>query len=525
VRFLDAEPGSIERQSQRLRLLLLFFFALFAIAMAAIAMRQPLAIWDESRSVNSALEMVASHQWIVTTYRMVPDHWYTKPPLYEWSVSGLLRLGVGAMLALRLPSLVAALLCVGVVYGFCMVLLRRPFAAAVSALLLMSSTLFFGPHVGITGDLDAYLSLFETVYALAIWAYVERPEGTGYGFLTLTGVAFALAVMTKGVAGALFLPGLFLFLLARPKGRAALLDLRVWGTLLLSLCVPLLYYGYRNHLDPGFAHDVMLNELGRYGEMVEGHKGGPLFYLRQLATGFVPGVFCLLLGYVSLWRFAGGEKSLPGGAWDGNRRERSRSASLLCGVVCVIFLLILSTSKTKLPYYCAPALPLLAIFGGLGVADAATVLTKPSAVAWVRRGVVVALMAIAVLLVLVRAKHVEAHRRNSEWVGYEREFKLLGEQPERPGQVVLLESALINTAGVAHYHSTAEFWVKQAAKRGVRVAIVDDVSKVPDGAWIISCDQKLEGDLRSRERAGWTIDSYEGCVLKKTTRTSADAEK
>ena len=84
------------------------------------------------------------------------------------------------MVALRLPSELAGLATVAVVYLFCRFVLSRRFVALAAALILISSTLFFGTHVAMSGDCYALLSLFTTLCTLAFFYFAEslRPRTT-----------------------------------------------------------------------------------------------------------------------------------------------------------------------------------------------------------------------------------------------------------------------------------------------------------------------------------------------------------
>ena len=449
-----------------LRVAFFVFFSLFSIAVILISFHQALQIWDESRIMNNALELAASKTWIVTTYNGLPDHWYTKPPLYPWIVTVLLDLRVPPVPALRLPSLVAALLSVLEIYFFSTVFLRRPFVGIIGALFLMCSTTFFAPHVALTGDLDGLLSLLELTYVLAFWAFLENMAGATTRWLLLSCISLTLAIMTKGIAGIMFLPGLFVFILLRPDRLKVLSNWRVWLGLLAAVLVPLAYYIYRNQLDPGYLHAVVVNEIERFGVTTEGHGSGPLFYITQMVMGFEPGIWAVIFGCLVVRRGV-------------ERDERSRSAALLCGVVALVFLLALTKSKTKVFYYHAPVLPLLSLFGALGTVDtSALVLARlrgtktPLSETWLPWALPALLAIVAAGVTAVRAKHVEAHFLGSEPIGYSREFSNLARQGTPIHQVVLLEEPHQDDTGDLHYFPVEEYWAKTVAKRqNIQVAI------------------------------------------------------
>ena len=93
--------------------LLLLWFSLLVLHYSSL----PLQTWDEARNANNALEIARSGHWLVPSYEGIPDHWNTKPPLMIWQMSALMRLGLPPLLAVRLPTMLAALATVGAVWG------------------------------------------------------------------------------------------------------------------------------------------------------------------------------------------------------------------------------------------------------------------------------------------------------------------------------------------------------------------------------------------------------------------------
>ena len=492
-------------------------FCVFSIAVIVISCRQPLQVWDEGRVINNALELASSSKtWMITTYNGIPDHWYTKPPLYPWIVTGLLHLGLHPLPALRLPSIIAALLSVLEVYLFCAVLLRRPFVGIIGALFLMCSTTFFGPHIALTGDLDALLSFLEVAYVLCFWAFLEQPHRTKTAWLVLSCISLSLAIMTKGIAGILFLPGLFIFILLRPDRLKVLADWRIWIGLLAAAAVPLSYYLYRNVLDPGYLQAVRVNELQRFTASMETHHGGPFFYVIDLIKGFEPGMLSLVVAFLVLRRSVA-------------RDARSRSAAILCAVVALVFLLVLTQSKTKTLWYDAPAMPLLAMLAGLGVVDTLAVALarlrqrKPMLNGrWLLWALPLVLASFALGFTALRAKHVEAHLRDSEAVGYGREFNYLSHQGSSIHRVVLLAEPHWDENKNPHYFPVEEYWAKTVAKQeNIEVQFANNASEVPDQSWVISCAPSLYSVLQAESRVVRVADSHGHCLLELTTQSQA----
>lgn len=60
-------------------------------------------LFDESRQVLNALEMLRSGDWLVTRYQGVADLYNTKPPLLFWLITASYALLGPGELAMRLP--------------------------------------------------------------------------------------------------------------------------------------------------------------------------------------------------------------------------------------------------------------------------------------------------------------------------------------------------------------------------------------------------------------------------------------
>ena len=96
-------------------LLLVLAAAVLVLAVFNLTFRlgsEGLTEWDESLYVTTALEIVDSHDWVGTTFRGTLDYSNSKPPLNVWLVALSTRAFGVSLVALRLPSTIAALLTV-----------------------------------------------------------------------------------------------------------------------------------------------------------------------------------------------------------------------------------------------------------------------------------------------------------------------------------------------------------------------------------------------------------------------------
>jgi len=313
-------------------------------------------MWDESRLAVNALEMLDNGQWFVTYYDGEPDMWNTKPPLMIWLISMcMFLLGVDT-LALRLPSAIAGIATVGIIILFCTYYLRTFQAGLLTAIVLITSSGYVGEHVTRTGDYDAILVLWITVYSLALLIHFNNlAHKSGHPiYLWSAGVAFVLAIWTKGIAGALVLPGIFLYLATQPKLMAKIFrSPHTYYVALFCLLLSLLPYLIREFQNPGYIQAVMANEIfGRYSDVVENHAAPAGFYIEGLFDKYVP--------WIHLW--------LPCCIITSTSKNTLfRTYGRFSLLYLIAFVAILSLAKTKLPWYDAPIYPIASISIGLGI--------------------------------------------------------------------------------------------------------------------------------------------------------------
>ncbi len=315
-----------------------------ALFMFADARPEPIQLWDESRVMVNALEMHARGWSLLTTYAGRPDLWNTKPPLLVWAMNASLHLFGVSTMALRLPSMLAALGVVAITFAFVRRLSGSRGTGALAAGLLTLSFGFSGLHAARTADYDAPLALFTTGYGVLLLFLLHRRR-PGVGRLTLAAVLVVGAGMTKSVAGLVPGTGVGLYLLAVGRWRRPLSPayaLAGWGvaTVLAG------FLWAREQAAPGYLHAALFNDVsGRFGAALDRHAGSPLYYA----------LLCFGLGF-----FSAGPLGLlaPAGLIWAKGRVRLGLVFSLCMAAGVLG--IDSAASTKLPQYAVPAYPFLA---------------------------------------------------------------------------------------------------------------------------------------------------------------------
>lgn len=110
----------------------------------------------------------------------------------KWSPA-VIKAGLPPLLALRLPSAMATAATVALLFAFCRLVQRDRLAGIAAAVLVLTSTLFVGPHVARTGDYDALLSLFILLQVIAFERYLNTAGPPRNGWPALAGAALVLA--------------------------------------------------------------------------------------------------------------------------------------------------------------------------------------------------------------------------------------------------------------------------------------------------------------------------------------------
>lgn len=308
-------------------------------------------LWDESRQAVNAAEMLRSGNWLVTQFEGQADLWNTKPPLLIWLQVLSMRLFGFSELAVRLPTALATGGTVLLLYFFAACSLRRPLVGFLTGLVLVTSLGYIRLHVARTGDYDALLTFFHTLLWTTLFRYLDSGRPREAGFLAL---GLAGAILTKGVAGALSLPALLLYVLYRRRIGWILQQRSFYLAAVSVLVLVGSYYGLREWLAPGYWTAVQQNELGgRFNATLSGHQHSWDYYITMMRAGnFAPWYWVLLPTLVLTWR---------------QNDQSLRHVVVLLSLFSTQWLTIISSAQTKLEWYDAPVYPALSLLVGLGL--------------------------------------------------------------------------------------------------------------------------------------------------------------
>jgi 4-amino-4-deoxy-L-arabinose transferase-like glycosyltransferase len=425
----------------------------------------PLQLWDESRLANSALEMARDGLSLVTTYEGRSDHWGTKPPLVIWMMALSVQFFGPDEWALRLPSVLAALATMGIVFAFCTRQMGSPFIGFVAIMVMLGARGYMGHHGVRYADYESTLMLCTTGYVLAGYMVVHGDAAQRHAWLAACFAGVLLAVMTKTVQGLIFLPALVVYAAWHGRLLAVLRDRRTWFYLFIVLSAWLSYYLARERVDPGYIAASIANDFQRFSSLVDTHpERGPLFYWADVHRFYwlVPS-----LVFALVFALRGG----PG--------EAARAAAWVGGAA-FFYMVIISIARTKLSWYSVPVIPLLAIVVGA----AAAVLTQQLALRTRRdTGLWPCLLAAVCALLVVRTNivHVDHMNRHTKEVDQYSRF-LRG--PAFDGlpamDIVIVHTGHHVRRETGPYFAPTLFYAQRLALRGHKVRIAHPSAPLPE---------------------------------------------
>jgi 4-amino-4-deoxy-L-arabinose transferase-like glycosyltransferase len=301
----------------------------------------PLFDVDEGAFAEASREMLASGDWGHTTLNGADR--FDKPILVYWLQAAALALAGPHEWAARLPSALCAWVWALATWVF---VAPRWGAAAgrLAACVLLTS---LGPlMIGRAATADALLNMLLALTVFDAWRFLEVASSEGVDEARERGARFALrrcflwaglGVLTKGPV-ALVVPAGAALLWAGLRGRAwravgrALADVPAWA-ILLVVAVPWYAYALQRHgwaFVDGF---LVRHNLERFAGPLQGHAGGPLYYVLMLPVLMWPW-WPLLVPLARGWRPLLAD-------------EASRLLLAWAAFVWVFF----SLSGTKLPHY------------------------------------------------------------------------------------------------------------------------------------------------------------------------------
>lgn len=441
----------------------------------------PIAIWDEARLANNAIEMANSGLSLVTTYDGLIDHWNTKPPLMIWLMTlSLQTFGMNEW-AIRLPSALAGSLTAGVIFWFCAAILRKPGIGFLSCIVLLATPGYVIVHGARSGDYDALLTLWTTSYVLLGYVFISSRLVSIKLMQSSLIVLVVLAFMTKTVQGLIFLP--VLFCAAAFSGRLHLLLKS--HSFYLSVVTALLfcagYYVLREQFDPGYFAAVRANDLvGRYATVLENHRGGVFWYFLQVEM--FPWLIPALIS--GTWMMIRGEVA-----------HRKLSCYLLFQLL--FYLCIISTASTKLPWYMNPMCPIQGLLTAMFIDDIYQKIAKRQFVSELARRYVtvgacfIAGATVVALNVVIVENRIKA-KSMDDLDRYNVFLRVLGNDKKLPQNLVVVHPGYPNGQGDPFYIAPTLFYITALRTTGYDIRVQPPGTAISsDTEAIVVCGKAL----------------------------------
>jgi 4-amino-4-deoxy-L-arabinose transferase-like glycosyltransferase len=317
---------------------------------------EPMHLWDESSYALNAQEMLESGNPIEVKMFRTDDLYNTKPPFAIWAMTISVKFFGFNELGVRMASAVFAFLSCMVLFGLGLKIFKNGWSALALPLVLASSYGFVGEHIARTGDTDCILAFWILLQSVLLLGYTNSTTAKQANmYLILTGIAFSMGCLTKGIAGLTALPGMFAWVLYSRKLKSLFQAPGFYIAIILFIVLVPGYYVLRNHLTPGYWNTMWHFEVG--GRLAQQEflnpEPRPFYYFYKMMVAedrLFQWIFILPLSVGVI-------------VWSKPSRERTTGLALLFMLVGVSF--SLGVSQTKLFWYDAPLYPLIAAVIGI----------------------------------------------------------------------------------------------------------------------------------------------------------------
>ncbi len=317
-------------------------------------------VWDEGRVSMNSFAMLENKNYLVTYFFTEPDMWNLKPPLLNWLQNICFHITGVNELSIRLPLAIAAFLTCLSLFVLFTKYLRSPWIGFLAAIILVSVPGYVSIHGTRTGDYDSLLTLFITLYCLSLYLYCDTGNSR---YIYYTCIFVTLACFTKSIAGISFLPGLFVYAIARGKLLPLLKDKATWIGIALFLTVMAGFYFLRDHYNPGYIKAVFGDDLLMLASKTEDHNEKWNFYLDNIISRrrFYYWIWFLPIGYLSVFF---------------QKDERIKRLHAFVIWMSLAFLGFISIPLYKCVWYDLPVFPLLATITAIGIYTVLDALVK-----------------------------------------------------------------------------------------------------------------------------------------------------
>jgi len=336
---------------------------------------------DEGRYADIAREMLDSGDWV--TPRLNGIKYLEKPPLQYWATAAAFAVFGADEWTARLWPAVTGLLCVAFT-AFAARRLAPGSSPGLTALILVGSWGFFLGSQFLTLDMGVTFFLTAAMLSYALSRRADIPPWVQRNWMLLAWAAAACAVLSKGLIGVV-IPGLALAVyVAVERDLTALRRLHWVPGLALFAAITLPWFILVQLRNPEFFRFFFIYEHFERYVLPEHHRPGPWWY-------FVP------VALVGLWPWTPALPAAIAKAWKAPAVEGFKLDRFLAIWAAVVFVFF-SASHSKLPGYILPAVPAVLLLFARHYPQLSERLRRLPALACAASGVLVALLAAALLV-------------------------------------------------------------------------------------------------------------------------------
>ncbi|HLO87944.1 MAG TPA: glycosyltransferase family 39 protein [Nostocaceae cyanobacterium] len=322
--------------------LLLAAVFLWTINLGGVALRD----WDEGYYALVARQMYRTGNFL---YPLLHDKPFDKPPLGEWLIAASYYLFGVSEFSTRLPLAFFSAWGVPLIYWIGREIFTNPITNKIAAIFSALVYLTLLPVVR-HGRLAMHDGITVTLFLLLLLSLLKIQQNKLWALVP--GLAFGLLILARGemalVLGAIAI--LYLFL----DQRLSLLKIPdLWLGLIITNIPIIAWYVIQGQQYGGeFWQGRLFGPLlTRIVQPFHNHDGPPWYYILELIKYSFPWLIFLPQSLILTWQ---------------NRRS-SWGKLILAGLI--VYGLIISIMRTKLPWYIMPIYPFIALSIGVKLAD------------------------------------------------------------------------------------------------------------------------------------------------------------
>jgi 4-amino-4-deoxy-L-arabinose transferase-like glycosyltransferase len=474
--------------AEMILVLLLCCFPLFR-KLDALPIRQ----WDEARNAVSALEMINNGNYLVRYFDGRPDYFDVKPPLLIWLQAASIKLLGPDEMAVRLPSALAALLTAAFLIFYFAWYQGDRLAGYIAAAVLVTSQGYIDRHLARTGDHDAILVLLTTLIIFLYYEFLCSPGRRLSVIPFYLSMAVVLAVLLKGVAVMMIMPGLLIMTFLTGAHKELFRNRWFYAGLFLLLLTAAAYYGARESLQPGYLEAVWKGEmLPRYFNGGDSFiKESSFYYIKNFAGGRFSYWLFLLVPAILLF------------SWNGFGDKKSFSFYLLINTL--VFLLIISAGTYNI-WYDGPLYPLMASLTAIFITGALVFLQKKIFVKPLFFRAAKAVI-ICVIFIYPFAEIMKKVARTSEFYWDEETYAMCYELRDYSG------SPRVDAVVFDGYAGHLLFYIERIRMLTGREIILKSPGAAEPGDYVMTSQQKVSDYLMSTAVCEQVYKKGRTCVL------------